>query len=139
MEQPGCSNVDLPEGAPEWVPAFVEEATRETQTLRENGAFEAAQARTALIEKLVIAMSGWLDTEVDVDEAARVTGVCRETIRRNLRSGHLPDRRRGRKGRYRIRRGDLRSFDARGRAPYDPIADAQDIATLRSFQNDSET
>lgn len=93
----------------------------------------------ALIEKLVTALSGWLDTAIDVDEAARITGVCHETIRRKLRSGHLPDRRPDRKGRYLIRRGDVRPFDARGRASYDPQADAQDIATLRSFHDDSET
>ena len=108
-EEPGCSNVELPMGAPEWLPAFVEEAVRETETLRRNGALEAAQARAALIEKLVTAVSGWLDTAIDVDEAARITGVCRETIRRKLRSGHLPDRRRDRKGPYLIRRGDVPS------------------------------
>lgn len=131
--------MELPEGAPEWLRDFVEAAATETETLRENGAVEAAQARTILIQKLLAALGGWLDTEIDVGEAARVTGVSRETIRRNLRCGHLPDRRPGRKGRYRIRRGDLGPFDTKGRAPYDPEADAQDIATLRSFPDDAET
>ena len=91
------------------------------------------------LRRRLTAVRRWLDTEIDVDEAARVTGVCRETIRRNLRSGHLPDRRPRQKGRYLIRRGDLHLFATNRRAPYDPEADAQDIATLRSFHDDSET
>lgn len=121
----------LPVGAPGWLSAFVETAARETETLRENGALEAAQARTALIRKLLVAVSAWLDAEIDVDEAAQVTGVCRETIRRSIRNGDLPDRRPKRKGRHRIRRGDLRRLDAPKREPYDPRTDAQDIARLR--------
>ena len=84
-----------------------------------------------MIRKLLVAVSAWLDAEIDVDEAAQVTGVCRETIRRSIRNGDLPDRRPKRKGPHRIRRGDLRGLDAPKREPYDPRTDAQDIARLR--------
>ncbi len=44
----GASGLDLPEGASPWLAAFVLEAQRETHTLRENGAEQAAAARPAL-------------------------------------------------------------------------------------------
>lgn len=123
--------VELPDGLPPWLAEFVQEAQRETETLRDNGAQEAATARATLIDGLLAASTAWLDSEIDVGEAARAMGVCKETIRRAVRDGDLPDRRPGPKGRHRIRRGDLEKFaTGRGR-PYDPNADAQDIARRR--------
>ena len=124
--------LDLPDGLPPWLAAFVLEAQRETDTLRENGAEQGAAARTALLKKLVGAAQAWLDDELDAGEAAREKGVCEETIRRAVRDGRIPDRRANPKGRHRVRRGDLdRVADSPGR-PYDPTADAQSIAQLRS-------
>ena len=124
-------DLPLPEGLPPWLAAFVQEAQRETDTLRDNGAEQAAVARTALLRKLLDAARAWLDAEIDTAVAARETGVCEETIRRAVREGRIPDRRANPRGRHRVRRGDLeRIADFPGR-PYDPDADAQDIARLR--------
>jgi len=121
----------LPEGLSPWLVTFVQQALSDTAVLQENGAQEAAAARGALIQKLVAAASEWLDTEVDAAEAAEATGVCQETIRRAVRDGEIPDRRPNSRGLHRIRRGDLEKLAAHSRRPYDPNADAQDIARLR--------
>src|SRR5437773_4035907 len=100
-------DLDLPDGLPPWLAAFVLEAQRETDTLRENGAEEAAAARLALLRKLVVGAAAHLDAEIDIHEAAREKGVHEETIRRAVRGGRIPDRRTNPKGRHRVRRGDL--------------------------------
>ena len=123
--------VVLPEGLAPWLVAFVHQALADTAVLQENGAQEAAAARSALIQKLVTAASDWLDTEVDAAEAAETVGVCQETIRRAVRDGEIPDRRPNSRGRHRIRRGDIDKLATHSRQPYDPNADAQDIARLR--------
>ena len=107
------------------------EAQRETDTLRDNGAEQAAAARVALLRKLVAAAQIYLDTELDAAEAAMETGRCEETIRRAVRDGTIPDRRANPKGRHRVRRGDLQKLAAPETRSYDPDADAQDIARLR--------
>jgi len=111
--------LDLPDDTPPWLAAFILEAQRETDTLRDNGAEQAAAARVALLRKLIAA------------EAASETGRCEETIRRAVRAGTIPDRRANPKGRHRVRRGDLQKLAAPPAGPYDPGADAQDIARLR--------
>ena len=122
---------DLPDGLPPWLAAFVLEAQRETDTLRENGAEQAAVARLALLRKLVVTAQTYLDTELDAAEAALETGRCEETIRRAVRDGTIPDRRANPKGRHRVRRGDLQKLATPSTGRYDPDADAQDIARLR--------
>ena len=124
-------SLDLPDGLPPWLAAFVLEAKRETDTLQENGAEQAAAARLALLRKLVVTAQNYLDTELVAAEAALETGRCEETIRRAVRDGTIPDRRANRKGRHRVRRGDLHKLAALPAYPYDPDADAQDIARLR--------
>ena|SRR2546426_219037 len=123
--------LDLPDGLPPWLAAFVLEAQHETDTLRENGAGQAATARVALLRKLLAAAQAYLDAELDAGEAALETGRCEETIRRAVREGAIPDRRANPKGRHRVRRGDLQKLAAAPTGPYDPGADAQDIARLR--------
>src|SRR5437867_7920081 len=123
--------LDLPDGTPPWLAAFVLEAQRETDTLRDNGAEQAAAARVALLRKLIAAAQIYFDTELDAAEAALETGRCEETIRRAVRDGTVPDRRANPKGRHRVRRGDLQKLAAPEIRPYDPDADAQDIARLR--------
>jgi hypothetical protein len=125
------SVLDLPDGLPPWLAAFVHEAQRETDTLRENGAEQAAAARLALLKKLLTAATAQLDEEIDIHEAAREKGVCEETIRRAVRDGRIPDRRANPKGRHRVRRGDLNRVAETPGPPYDPITDAQGIAQLR--------
>src|SRR2546430_9305506 len=126
--QPG---LNLPAGIPSWLAAFVREARRETDTLRENGAGQAATARVALLRKLLAAAQAYLDADLDAGEAAHETGRCEETIRRAVRGGAIPDRRANPKGRHRVRRGDLHKLATPPTHPYDPNADAQDIARLR--------
>jgi len=123
--------LDLPDDTPPWLAAFILEAQRETDTLRDNGAEQAAAARVALLRKLIAAAQLYFDTELDAAEAASETGRCEETIRRAVRDGTIPDRRANPKGRHRVRRGDLQKLAAPEIRPYDPDADAQDIARLR--------
>ena len=123
--------IDLPDGIPPWLAAFVLEAQLETDTLRDNGAEQAAAARVALLRKLIAAAQIYFDTELDAAAAASETGRCEETIRRAVRDGTIPDRRPNPKGRHRVRRGDLQPLAAHPAQPYDPDADAQDIARLR--------
>src|SRR6266851_2672223 len=127
MPDAGPAGLDLPEGLPPWLAAFVLEARRETDTLRDNGAEQAAAARIALLKKLISAAQAWLDAELDAGEAAQETGRCEETIRRAVRDGTVPDRRANPKGRHRVRRGDLQNLAAPSTSRYDPDADAQDI------------
>ncbi len=122
---------DLPDGLPVWLATFVREALRETETLFENGANQAATARGALTQRLLAAAHTRLDSEIGVNEAANSMGVCEETIRRAVRDGDLPDRRPHSKGRHRIRRGDIEKLATHIGRPYDANADAQDIARLR--------
>jgi len=124
-------DLPLPEGTPPWLAAFVLEAQRETDTLRDNGAEQAAAARLALLKKLVASAAAQLDEEIDIHVAAREKGVCEETIRRAVRDGRIPDRRANPKGRHRVRRGDLNRVAESPGPPYDPITDAQGIAQLR--------
>jgi hypothetical protein len=124
-------NFHLPDGLPSWLAAFINEALRETDTLRENGADQAASARMALLKKLVAAAAAWFNAELDTATAAEETGRCKETIRRAVRDGAIPDSRANRKDHIRVRRGDLQKLAAHQPGPYDPSADAQDIARLR--------
>jgi hypothetical protein len=127
LDEPARLRGDLPP----WLAAFALEAQRETNTLRDNGAEQAAAARTALLKKLLGAAQAWLDAELDATEAAQEKGVCEETIRRAVRDGRIPDRRANPKGRHRVRRGDLNRVADSPAPPYDPITDAQGIAQLR--------
>jgi hypothetical protein len=127
LEEPARVQGDLPH----WLAAFVSEAQRETDTLRDNGAEQAVAARTALLKKLLGAAQSYLDTELDPHEAAQECGCCEETIRRAVRTGAIPDRRANPRGRHKIRRGDLQKLAATFDRSYDPEADAQDIARLR--------
>src|SRR5437899_10392414 len=128
MPDPRSTALDLPDGLPPWLAAFVLEAQRETDTLRENGAKQAAAARVALLRKLVAAAQIYLDTELDAAEAALETGRCEETIRRAVRDGTIIDRRANPKGRHRVRRGDIQKLAAPYGPPYDPDADDLDLA-----------
>lgn len=121
----------LPVGAPPWLAAFVRTAAAENATLRANGAEQAATARQALLVKLLAAAAAYLDADVEVAEAARLTGRCEETIRRAARTGALPARRASERGRFHIRRGDLQTLEAHGDNTYDPDADARDVARHR--------
>lgn len=118
----------FPAGLEPWLRDWVREALAESRVLAANGAEGHARARCRVIVSLVEAARGWLDTEVDVTEAAETTGCCEETIRRAVRAGALPDRRPEGRGRHRVRRGDLAALGA----GYDPASDAVDLAARRA-------
>lgn len=68
---------DEPEddGTEDDLTGFVREALLETDTLRENGAQQAAAARLALLRKLVAGAAAHLDADIDIREAAREKGA----------------------------------------------------------------
>ena len=123
--------LNLPDGLPAWLSAFVRDALAETAILRQNGAEGAVAARMAVLGKLVHAADAWLNQELDTAAAAEETGACEETIRRAVREGRIPDRRSTPKARITVLRRDLQKLAAPGTDSYDAIADAQDIARLR--------
>ena len=112
--------LDLPDGIPPWLAAFIREALQETDTLCENGADQAASARMALLKKLVAAAAAWLNAVLDTATAAEETGRCEETIRRAVRDGTIPDSRANRKDHIRVRRGALQKLAASQPGSYDP-------------------
>lgn len=126
-----AAEVRVPESLPGWLVAFLQDALRENDTLIENGARHAAVARAALLNRLVQAATAYQEAELDIDQAAKLTGRHPETIRRAVRSGTLPDLRSNPRGHHKVRRGDLDRLARPGTASYDPKADAQDIAKLR--------
>src|SRR5437763_16005413 len=95
--------VDLQDGLPPWLAAFVLEAQHESDTLRANGAEQAAVARLALLRKLVVAAQTFLDTELDATEAAEESGRCEGAIRPAVRAGTIPGRQGNPKCRSRLR------------------------------------
>jgi len=121
----------VPDGCPAWLSAFVRDALAETAILRQNGAEGAVAARMAVLRKLVHAVDIWLNEELDTAAAAREKGCGEETIRRAVRGGVLPDRRANPNGHIKILRRDLHRVADPGTPPYDPNADAQDLARLR--------
>lgn len=130
--EPTCE-VRIPEQLPRWLDSFVRDALKDNDTLIANGARHAAVARSALLNRLLEAATSYQETEVDVAQAARMTGRHPETIRRALKAGTLPDRRGKPRGHHRIRRGDLDKLGIRGpRTPYDPAEDARYILALKN-------
>jgi excisionase family DNA binding protein len=125
------SALHLPDGLDPWLVEFIGEAVRENEVLRENGANEHASARTALLRKLLRCAGVHLDALIGVDQAATLLGSSKETVRRKVRTGVLPDRRERAGGHTRVRRADVIMVARRRREAYDPIADAQDVAKLR--------
>ena len=123
--------LNLPDGCPAWLSAFVRDALAETATLQENGAETVVVARMAILQRLVRAADIWLNQELDTAAAAQETGTCEETIRRAVREGRIPDRRANPKARITVLRRDLQKLAAAETDSYDAIADAQDIARLR--------
>src|SRR5438309_740924 len=83
---PAVEKAPVHDDLPSWLARFVREATQETDTLRENGAEQAAAARTGLLKKLLHAAQAYTNTELDAGQAARETGCCEETIRRAVRN-----------------------------------------------------
>src|SRR5260370_33608786 len=69
-------------GLPSWLARVVREATQETDTLRENGAEQAAAARTRLLKKLLHPAQAYTSPDPDAGQAAPETGCCERTIPR---------------------------------------------------------
>lgn len=129
--EPTCE-VRIPERLPRWLEVFVRDALKDNDTLIANGARHAAVARAALMNRLIEAAVAYQETEVDVGQAAVLTGRHPETIRRAVKAGTLPDRRTTPRGHHRIRRADLETIGLKGRrAPYDPHEDARQLLARR--------
>jgi excisionase family DNA binding protein len=118
----------IPRGLDAWLEQFVRDAMSLNDVLRASGAADAALVREKLLQQLLEGAEAWLSAEVSVAQAAERLGVSEETVRRRIRSRHLPARRNGDRGRFGIER---RHLAGNARSCYDPIADAQDIAKLR--------
>jgi hypothetical protein len=120
---------DLPRGLEQWIVGFIQAATAENTLLQRNGALDQATARACLLHDLVRRAREWMENELDVKEAAQILDVSDESVRRAVRDGRIPDRRKNGMGRHRPRRGDVLALKKGNR--YNPAADAQDIAKLR--------
>lgn len=87
--------------------AFIEAARSDNAVLERNGAIEAARARANLLAELEEALALFEDETVTVAEAAQLTGVNEETVRRAVRNGEIADTRENPNGIIHVRRGDL--------------------------------
>jgi hypothetical protein len=128
---PKCS-IDFPVGMEQWLVSALRAAAEENGILRKNGATEHADARDALIRGLLQEAEAWYDAEISVAQAAEEWGRGAETVRRAIRGGKLPDQRSQPRGPHRTRRGDVLELAHGKKKSYNPFADAQDIAKLRS-------
>jgi hypothetical protein len=132
-EIPGTAPIaDLPAGLDGWLIDFIAAAVAETDVLRANGAEPQVAARTRLVEQLIRDAWTWLHSEVAVANAAKILGRSEETVRRAIRKGDLPSQRAEGAGPHRVLRGDVINLESGRKKRYDPSADAQDIARLRS-------
>lgn len=132
------TRVTIPDGLPRWLLAFVEDALSQNDLLVENGAHEAAIARAALLNRLMLAANSYSESELDISQAAALIGRHPETVRRAIRDGAIPDRRLSPRGHHKVRRGDLDVLGGRKsspRTPYDPAADAREILKMRRSRN----
>jgi hypothetical protein len=121
----------IPVGMEDWLLAFLEEARAQSCLLRENGAVQQADAREAIVRLLLDHARRWYAEPLSIRDAAELSGLCEETVRRGVRSGHMPPGRLGPSGPHRVRRGDAISLAAKPRESYDPAADARRVALLR--------
>lgn len=104
------------------------------QTVRQFGvtAVDPERFLTEVTARLREVFAADDDELLTLTEASARSGLSEEHLGRLVREGKVPNA--GRKGRPRVRAGDLprralRSFATRARAAYDPTADAR---TLRS-------
>ena len=126
------TSVALPPELPAWLAEALQSALEETEVVRQNGAHEAATARDRMLQQIIAAAEAWLSGEISTDEAAALIERDPETVRRAVRSGAIRDARSRKKGRISIRRRDALRLVGGRQNGYDPVADAQDIAQLRS-------
>jgi excisionase family DNA binding protein len=127
----GRSAIELRAAAPSWLVGLVAETLQHVRILPESRAVDAAHIRVSMLIAVVTAEQNWSDEEVTVEQAAALTGRCKETIRRSVRNGTLPSKRNGQRGHHRVRRGDLHLVEEKRRMKYDVAADAQDIVKRR--------
>jgi hypothetical protein len=131
VETVGQATIELRLGTPPWLVQFAQDTMHQVHILAKNGAKDAALARIATLCDALEAERQCGEEEMSVEEAARLTGRCEETIRRHVRARRLPVKRNGKRGRIHIRRGDLQAIEGKGCAKYDVHADAQDIVNRR--------
>jgi len=106
---------------------LVSKRSAETDTLRTTAPSRRLGSWSPCCAKLIAAAQVYFDTELDAAEAASETGRCEETIRRAVRDGTIrtaaPTQRPPPRAPWR-----LQKLAAPSTGPYDPDADAQDIA-----------
>lgn len=98
-----------------WLAEFFANEEARTAEFEESGAVEVAKARRALLERLRRAELEHLSGSVSVEEAAEITGLHAESIRRLVRRGETGQPGRRRKQTIRIPRKDLPLLAARAR------------------------
>lgn len=98
---------------------LLERWEHESDLLRRHGAIGSAQTKAADLAEL---REWWRDVmleELTLEEAVAYSGLAYDTIRRKLAEGEIPNA--GRKGRPRVRRGDLPM------KPPVPLVDPEDL------------
>jgi excisionase family DNA binding protein len=106
----------------------------EVATLRAYAAEDEARLAETMIERFEVALNAAENELLSVEEAARRTGRSRDTIERAIRKNRLPNA--GRRGKPKVRAGDLGIFPRRVVAPeegtpYVVVADVRDLLVRR--------
>jgi len=123
-----------------WLSDVFSQAGQTNNVLRKNGAVQAADAREALIMEVVAAANAYAAECVTVQEAAQITGVNEETVRRSVRRGQVGVVRQSSRGKMRIPRRDLNKLPSARRPrtdgqSYNVEADAQRLVLFRAMNN----
>lgn len=98
-----------------WLETFLAEEEKETGILSANGADCQVEARARILTKLRAAAEAALAETVSVEEAAMLTGVNPETVRRAVRNGTVTDLRSSPRQTIRVLQRDLPVIAARRR------------------------
>src|SRR5580704_315365 len=90
-----------------WLNAVITKVQRDNDVLRQNGASQAAQARERLMSEILEAVEVYASSCVTVHEAAHITGLSEETVRRAARRGDISAIQQAERGKMRIPRHNL--------------------------------
>jgi excisionase family DNA binding protein len=126
--------ISRPSQASPWLSKLIEKAIADNQVLRENGASAQAEAREAILREVVAAERLYAEELITVSQAAAAKGVCEETIRRAIRKGRIPAKRRRSVGHRRIKRSDLAAISSANLRAYCVEEDALAISTATSIR-----
>lgn len=102
-----------------WIYDFLEDERASVEVLDSYGAFEAARAAESVLNRLEEAARVNDQQTVSVAEAAALTGVHEETVRRAVRRGEIADLRDEPGQHIRVLRGELDVLRAKARSNVD--------------------